>query len=332
MLSPLLVLCLRTEYYLHDMYVGCIKINLSKGDTVFISSDSSMLSVLFSCPSNMSATLFVENEPYKEIKDLSNTYGFDFGTAVGSVLFTAFKNFTNFVISAIVYPQFCIESRFISTNSKQIFSFNKNSTKQEFLISDKQTICFWHAISPINHQFSIDYNTEELLDVFKIYTSGQLTAELSGNGTKHYQTNTSVFFAWTTDHSELSDHFTLTSIGERVHPNFFEHLIANKTTDVTVFEISVAIFEPEIVPEIPKIKYIKWKDIMPFVFAMALASLLAAVFSIIWCYKYRKNIISPDYDTMHPKTGYDMASERGQMPMPVIQVSVPSENELEDLS
>ena len=326
-----LVLCLRTVYYLDKRYVGALSFNFSKGDSVFLISKRPLLSVLFNGISGIKADIFIEKDHIGEYTDLSHIFGFDFGAAVGSVLFIAQKPITNFVVSAVIYPNSCIERRFVSTRPIHNFTFALHPTTGEYQIRDHQEVCFWHAISPRNRTIILDYDTEKMFDVIRVYTSGKLSKELSGRHKKYYKTNAPLFFQWSSDHLNLSNYFSIYSKGTALYPPFFSELTVNKTTAITVFrspdtvEITSEVYNMSDTPFSPKPKRISWQSFMPYIFAITLALIICAVFSVIWCYKYRKGFLTPDVNNVRPTSDYDYASAKGEMPLPVIQVPLPEE-------
>ena len=126
-------------------------------------------------------------------------------------LFIAEKPIENFLVSAIIYPTSCLERRFLSTRPMHNLTFSLHPKIGEYHIWDHQEICFWHAIAPNNRTIIINYDTEEMFDVIRVYTSGKRSVELSGIGTKYYKTDTPIFFHWSSDHLNLSNYFSISS-------------------------------------------------------------------------------------------------------------------------
>ena len=328
---PFLVFCLRTEYILDQKYVGCLRLNMTKGDSVLIKTESPLLSILFQSTPLLKADIFIEGEPVVKYANLKDIYGFDFGAAIGSIILTALKNIQNFVISAIVYPSFCIERRIISTKPIQNFTFNTHPSKDEYKIDDSQNVCFWHAVWPYRTSFMIIYDTEEMFDVLRVYTCGHLNIEVSGKGKKYYSSESPVFFAWVSDHMNVSNHFTISSKGKSIYPPFFSEITVNLTTAITVFHSPTRnTIEPSVVhmdssyPDYnnkKKKSSSKWEKVMPFVFCLTLALIITAIFSIVWCCKYRKRFFASDLSDRPQISDYEYASDKGEMPLPVIQIA-----------
>ena len=324
-------LFLRTIYYLERRYVGVLSFNFSAGDSVFIKSSRPLLSVLFHGISGLKADIFIEKDHIGEYTDLRHIYGFDFGAAIGGVLFIAEKPIENFLVSAIIYPTSCLERRFLSTRPMHNLTFSLHPKIGEYQIWDHQEICFWHAIGPNNRTIIINYDTEEMFDVIRVYTSGKRSVELSGIGTKYYKTDTPIFFHWSSDHLNLSNYFSIYSAGTNLYPPFFTELTVNKTTAITVFsspdtvEITSEVVNMSDVPFIQKDEGISWQSFMPYIFAITLALIISSIFSVIWCYKYKKSFISPDVNNIRPTSDYDYASGKGEMPLPIIQTPLHEE-------
>lgn len=314
---------LHNSLMLHEGKTGFFSKYLNIGEELLVESKDPFLCVYFLKIKGVKISLYVGDQLYQNITDSSSVTGIDFGNTLGRILFQATEN-TKILFSALVFPRFCDNFRYISSLPFLNLTFTSDNEDEDFRITLNQHFCFWPA-APTDHSIQIITDTEPQFDNIKLHSIEGIIKMLSGKDMiELISRKGQEFITWESDSTKLSKMFSIIIRTNRYieYPFINQMLKGYQASDVNLF---FAQEDRDNLDSKNKIENdIKMEIILIVLTSITTILIGTSIATIVWAVKVHNSLQDDNFDFiigLNPdfksKEDYKFSST-DEMPMPYI--------------